>query len=93
MIVADANNTFELTGNGDVVEPDNGVIAIGSGGMFALSAATALMDIPSLTAEDIVKRSMKIAGDICVYTNHNLTIETLGPQQPPVEIDAAKKEQ
>ncbi len=88
MIVADANHSFELTGNGDVLEPDNGAIGIGSGGTFALSAALALMDIPAMSAEEIVKKSMKIAGDICVYTNHNLTIEKIEPKK--VE-DAAKE--
>ncbi len=88
MIVADANHSFELTGNGDVLEPDNGAIGIGSGGTFALSAALALIDIPAMSAEEIVKKSMKIAGDICVYTNHNLTIEKIEPKK--VE-DAAKE--
>jgi ATP-dependent HslUV protease subunit HslV len=77
MAVADRDHSYTLTGNGDVLEPDDGVIAIGSGGNYALAAARALMDIPDLTAEDIARRAMKIAGDICVYTNHALIVETL----------------
>ncbi len=77
MIVVDAEVSLILSGTGDVIEPDDGILAIGSGGNYALSAARALADIKDLTAEDIVKKSMKIAADICVYTNHNLTIETL----------------
>jgi len=77
MAVADRDRSFTLTGNGDVLEPEDGVIAIGSGGNFALAAARALMDIPGLTAEDTARRAMKIAGDICVYTNHSVIIETL----------------
>jgi ATP-dependent HslUV protease subunit HslV len=76
LIVADANNSFELTGNGDVVDPESGAIGIGSGGQYALAAALALMDT-NLEAEEIVRKSMKIAGDICVYTNHNLIVESL----------------
>ena len=77
MTVADATRSFTLTGNGDVLEPEDGVIAIGSGGNFALSAARALMTIPDLSAEEIARRAMKIAADICVYTNHALIVETL----------------
>jgi ATP-dependent HslUV protease, peptidase subunit HslV len=77
MIVADADHTYTLTGNGDVLEPEDGVVAIGSGGNYALSAARALMDIPDLSAEEIARRSMKIAADICVYTNHSLIVEVI----------------
>jgi ATP-dependent HslUV protease subunit HslV len=77
MIVVDQDTSLILTGGGDVVEPEDGIIGIGSGGNFALCAAKALIDIPNLSAEEIVKKSMKIAGDLCVYTNNNLTIETL----------------
>ena len=77
MTVADATRSFTLTGNGDVLEPEDGVIAIGSGGNFALAAARALMTIPDLSAEEIARRAMKIAADICVYTNHALFVETL----------------
>lgn len=76
MIVADAQTTLVLTGNGDVLEPEGGVIGIGSGGNYALSAARALADM-DLTAEEIVRKAMKIAAEICVYTNNNLTVESL----------------
>lgn len=77
MIVVDKDVSLVLTGNGDVLEPQDGVIGIGSGGNYALSAARALVDIKGLSAEDIVKKSMKIAADLCVYTNDNIVIETL----------------
>lgn len=77
MAVADAEHSFTLTGNGDVLEPEDGIIAIGSGGNYALSAARALLTVDGLGAEEIVRRSMKIAGDICVYTNHSVRVETL----------------
>jgi len=80
LLVADAANSFELTGNGDVLEPEGGVVAIGSGGSYALAAALALMDQPTVDAEAIVMKSMKIAGDICVYTNNNLVIEKIDVQ-------------
>jgi ATP-dependent HslUV protease, peptidase subunit HslV len=76
MIVADKDVSLVLTGTGDVLEPENGVIGIGSGGNYALAAARALVDT-DLDAETIVKKSMAIAADICVYTNRNVTIETL----------------
>lgn len=79
LLVADRTVTFELTGNGDVLEPQNGVMGVGSGGTFALAAALALMDQPHMTAEGVAKKAMKIAGDICVYTNHNVLIEVLEP--------------
>lgn len=77
LIVADKESTLVLTGNGDVLEPEDGVVAIGSGGNFAFSAAKALYDIEGLSAEEIATRSMKIAGDICVFTNHNTVIEII----------------
>jgi ATP-dependent HslUV protease subunit HslV len=77
MAVADKDRSFTLTGQGDVLEPEDGVIAIGSGGNFALAAARALMEMPGITAEDTARRAMKIAADICVYTNHSLIVETL----------------
>jgi ATP-dependent HslUV protease subunit HslV len=77
MIVADKNVTLVLTGTGDVLEPEDGVIAIGSGGNYALSAAKALIDIKSLDAVQIAKKAMTIAADICVFTNHNLTMEII----------------
>lgn len=76
MIVADPEVSLVLTGTGDVLEPEFGVMGIGSGGNYALAAARALFDM-DLTAEEIARRSMAIAADICVYTNNSLTIETL----------------
>ncbi len=76
MLVADASTSLVVTGNGDVLEPEGGVAGIGSGGNYALAAARALIDT-DLDAEAIARKAMKIAGDICVYTNGNLTIETL----------------
>ena len=76
MIVADKDVSLVLTGTGDVLEPEDGVMAIGSGGNYALAAARALADSDK-DAETIVRRSLDIAADICVYTNRNLTIETL----------------
>ena len=76
MIVADKDVTLVVTGNGDVLEPEGGIAAIGSGGNFALSAARALNDYES-DAETICRKAMKVAADICVYTNENLTVEAL----------------
>jgi ATP-dependent HslUV protease, peptidase subunit HslV len=76
MIVADKHTSLVLTGTGDVLDPENGVIAIGSGGNYALAAARALLET-DMDAESICRKSMKIAADICVYTNGNLTVETL----------------
>ncbi len=66
-----------LTGSGDVLEPEDGLIGIGSGGSFALAAARALVDIDGMTAEQIAKKAMKIAADICIYTNHTVIFEKL----------------
>ena len=77
MAVADADRSFTLTGNGDVLEPEDGVIAIGSGGNYALAAARALMQIDGLSADEVARRAMRIAGEICVYTNASVIIETL----------------
>ena len=77
MIVVDKNISLVLTGNGDVLEPEDGIAGIGSGGNFALAAARALYSVENFSAEEEVKRSMKIAADLCVYTNSNITIETL----------------
>ncbi len=77
MAVADHKASLIITGNGDVIEPEHGLIAIGSGGPFAQSAARALIDNTKLSAMDIVKKSLSIAGDICIYTNHHFTIEEL----------------
>jgi ATP-dependent HslUV protease subunit HslV len=77
MIVIDKDVTLILTGTGDVLEPEDGIAAIGSGGNYALAAAKALIDNKSLSPKQIVEKSMKIAGDICIYTNHNLIIESI----------------
>lgn len=77
MAVANKDVSLILTGNGDVLEPDDDIIGIGSGGPYALAAARALYPIESLTAEDIVTRAMKIAADICVFTNNNLSLEKI----------------
>jgi ATP-dependent HslUV protease subunit HslV len=81
MIVADRETSLVLSGTGDVLEPENGVAGIGSGGNFALAAARALADT-DLSAEEIVRRSMAIAAEICVYTNTRLTLETLEGARP-----------
>jgi ATP-dependent HslUV protease subunit HslV len=78
LLVADVNNTFLVSGNGDVIEPDEPVAAIGSGGGFAKSAAVALIDHTMLPARDIVERAMAIAGRICIYTNQSIHYEELG---------------
>ena len=77
MAVADREVSLVLTGTGDVLEPEDGLIGIGSGGSFALAAAKALIDVDGLTAEEIARRAMKIAAGICVYTNENVTLEIL----------------
>ena len=77
MAVADADHSLILSGNGDVLEPEDGLIGIGSGGPFALSAARALITENSVSAEQIALRSMKIAADMCIYTNENITIEKI----------------
>ena len=75
--VADKDVSLILTGNGDVLEPTDGIIGIGSGGNYALSAARALIDIDGFDAETIARRSLAVAGEICVYTNTNVVIEKL----------------
>jgi ATP-dependent HslUV protease subunit HslV len=77
LLVADTTATLMISGNGDVIEPENNLIAIGSGGSFAQAAATALYDNTELAAREIVEKGLSIAADICIYTNHNLTIEAL----------------
>jgi len=77
LIVADKDNTLIITGNGDVLEPEHGLVAIGSGGAYAQSAALALLENTELSPTEIVQKSLKIAGDLCIYTNQNHTIETL----------------
>lgn len=77
LVVADKTTSLVITGNGDVIEPEDNLIAIGSGGPYAQSAAKALVENTELSARDIVEKGLTIAGDICVYTNHNRTIEEL----------------
>ena len=77
MLVADKEKSFVITGQGDVLEPEFGVVAIGSGGNYALAAARAMIDDKTKSAEEIAKRSIEIAADICVFTNNNITIEKL----------------
>lgn len=77
LAVADKTASLIITGNGDVIEPEEGIIAIGSGGPFAQSAARALLHNTKLDARAIVEKGLEIAGDICIYTNHNRTIEEL----------------
>ncbi|HUR39619.1 MAG TPA: ATP-dependent protease subunit HslV [Verrucomicrobiae bacterium] len=78
LIVADREQTLMISGNGDVMEPEKGVMAIGSGGPYAQAAARALFDNTELPARDVVEKALHIAADICIYTNHTLTLETLG---------------
>jgi ATP-dependent HslUV protease subunit HslV len=78
LLVADPANTYIVSGNGDVIEPDSGIAAIGSGGPFAKAAATALIENTKLGAKEIAERAMKIAGEICIYTNENIAYEELG---------------
>lgn len=82
LAVADETASLIITGNGDVIEPEDGLMAIGSGGPYAQSAARALMDSTDLSARDIVDKSLSIAGDICIYTNHNRTLEELEYSTP-----------
>ena len=76
LVVADVEHSFLLSGSGELIEPDDGIVSVGSGGNYALSAARALATT-ELDAETIVRRSLDIAADICVYTNRNVTVETL----------------
>jgi ATP-dependent HslUV protease subunit HslV len=78
LAVADREASLIITGNGDVLEPEHGLIAIGSGGAYAHAAARAMMQTTELTAPEIVKKSLEIAGELCIYTNQNHTVETLG---------------
>lgn len=77
LAIADSKASLIISGTGDVIEPENDLIAIGSGGFYALSAARALLENTELGAREIVERSLNIAADICIYTNHNLTLEEL----------------
>ena len=77
LAVADQDNSLLISGNGDVLEPEHGLIAIGSGGPYAQAAARALLQHSTLGAREIVEKALGIAGDICIYTNHNITVEEL----------------
>jgi len=77
LIVADRSNTLVLTGNGDVLEPEHGLAAIGSGGAYAQAAAQALIQHTDMAPKDVVKRALEIAGELCIYTNQNHIVETL----------------
>ena len=77
LLVADRRTTFLLSGTGDLIEPDDGIVAVGSGGPYAMAAARALVRHSALDARQIAEEAMAIAGDICIYTNQNLTIEEL----------------
>jgi ATP-dependent HslUV protease subunit HslV len=85
LAIADSKASLVISGNGDVIEPENGLIAIGSGGPYAQAAARALFENSELGAREIVERSLNIAADICIYTNRNLTIEELDLQSEPQE--------
>ena len=78
LAVADAHSSLIVTGNGDVLEPEHGIVAIGSGGAYAQAAARALLEHTALEPEAIVRQALKIAGELCIYTNQHHTIETLG---------------
>ncbi len=77
LVVADKDKGLLVSGNGDVIEPDDGILAIGSGGSYALAAARALLAHAPLAARDVVSRSLEIAADICIYTNRNITVVEL----------------
>jgi ATP-dependent HslUV protease subunit HslV len=77
LVVADKDHLLLVSGNGDLLEPDDGILAIGSGGPYALAAARALVAYTDLTAEEVVRRSLEITADICIYTNRNLTVEVV----------------
>lgn len=77
MIVADKETSLVISGTGEVMEPDDGIIGIGSGGNYAMAAAKALYDIPGLSLEEVAQKAMQIAGDIDVYTNHNVILESI----------------
>jgi len=92
LVVADANQTFLLSGHGDVIEPDEGIAAIGSGGSFAMAAAKALMENTGLGAREIAQKAMAIAGQICIFTNDQITIEELAePASQQVSESASKQ--
>lgn len=81
MITADATTTLIVSGNGDMIEPENGIAAIGSGGSYALSAARALVEHTTMDAETVAREALKIAGDLCIYTNQNVTVEVINAKE------------
>ena len=85
LIVADASTSLLISGGGDVIEPDDGVVSIGSGGPYALSAARALLLHTNLSAKEIAQAAMKIAADVCIYTNNNIAVYTTSAETEPVE--------
>ena len=90
LIVADKNDSLLVTGNGDVIEPNDGILAIGSGGQYAKSAALALIENSSLSASEIVQKSLSIAADVCIYTNHDTTIELVSDPNPTAHPTMAR---
>ncbi len=82
LVVADQEHSYMVSGSGELIEPDDGIVAVGSGGNYALAAARALLPDPRLGAREIVQRSLDIAADICVYTNRNITILELPAEKP-----------
>ena len=93
LAVADHTATLIITGNGDVLQPEDDLVGVGSGGNFALASARALLDNTDLPARDIVEKSLTIAGDICVFTNQNFTIESMTAPAEIKAITAAKGEE
>ena len=91
MIVANQSQSLQITGNGDVLEPHDGVISIGSGSPYALAAARALIDVPGLSAMEIAEKAMKIASDVCIYTNENYSCLKIGTDGEVEEIDIRSK--
>ncbi|MFN4263499.1 MAG: ATP-dependent protease subunit HslV [Thioalkalivibrionaceae bacterium] len=92
LLVADRDRTFVISGNGDVIEPEHDVIAIGSGGAYAQAAGRALLEHTSLSSRDIVAAALRIAADICVYTNHQHTLETLHHDDRSSPVSSANTE-
>ena len=92
LLVCDKKASFEITGNGDVLESHDGVLGVGSGRNFAMAAARALMDIPELSAEDVAKKAMKIASEMCIYTNDSFLVESLAAEEDkPIVEDVNEK--
>ena len=90
MAIADQEKSFIISGTGDVLEPEDGIIGIGSGGNFALAAAKVLME-STLTAEEIAKKAISVAAEICVYTNNNITIENIYWKNPILQVSSLRK--